>query len=330
MKSIRGAKFWWAGALVIFFSVWVVINTPHLSWAKYPEKNVRVIVHSPPGGGVDLMARLVLKYLERKLGRAFILENNAGAGGQVGWTALSMAKPDGYTIGTSSWSIATHELTRKGVPYTLRDNFAPIARVVLDPSALFALSDSPYKNLDDLIREAKKNPGKITSGGTFLWGVHHVHLLLLQKLANIKLIYIPFDGAAESRTSLLGGHLGVGSGGVSEYAGLVKQGKIRALAIAAPKRMIDLPDALTYKEMGYDLNFGSDRGFIAPAGTPKEIIEILSKGIREVLEDREFLAEATKVGIASTIYYLNADDYRNDLVANQEVMKESLKDLKPK
>ena len=329
MKSVRNAKFWWAGVLVIF-SACIVTSTPHLSWAKYPEKKVRVIVQVPPGGGTDLMARLVVKHLGKKLGTDFIVENRAGAGGQVGWTALSMAKPDGYTIGTTSWSIATHELTRKGVPYTLAGSFAPIARVVLDPSGLFVLSSSPYKNLDDFIRDAKKNQGKVTAGGTFLWGVHHVHLLLLQKMANIKLTYVPFDGVADSRATLLGGHLDVGTSGVSEYAGLVKQGKIRPLAIAAPKRMSNLPDAPTYKELGYNFEIGSDRGFVAPAGTPKEIIEILSKGIREVLEDREFLAEAAKVGIDTTLHYLNTEDFRKDMLAKQGIMKETMKDLKKK
>ncbi len=317
-----------AAALCSFFVLTVL--AAQTAWAKYPEKDIKVIVHVSPGGGTDLMARIVVKHLGKKLGKNFIVENQTGAGGQVGWTALSMAKPDGYTIGTSSWSIATHELTRKKVPYKLRDSFTPIARVVLDPSGAFVLPTSPYKTLADLVAAAKKNPGKINWGGTFLWGAHHVHLLMLQKAAGIKLTYVPFDGVAESRTSLLGGHVDVGSSGASEYAELVKQGKLRGLAIAAPKRMANLPDVPTYKELGYKLQIGSDRGFIAPAGTPKECIQILSKGIGNVLADPEFLAEAKKVGIAPTLFYLNAEEFKEDLLERQGIMRETLKDFKKK
>jgi tripartite-type tricarboxylate transporter receptor subunit TctC len=328
MKAKRYGKIGLAAGLSMFL-VLAAWGGP-TAWAKYPEKNIKVIVHVSPGGGTDLMARIVVKYLGKKLGTNFIVENQTGAGGQVGWTALSLAKPDGYTIGTSSWSIATHELTRKNVPYKLQTSFAPIACVVLDPSGAFVLPTSPFKTLADLVAAAKKNPGKINWGGTFLWGAHHVHLLMLQKAAGIKLTYVPFDGVAESRTSLLGGHVDVGSSGASEYAELVKQGKLRGLAIAAPKRMAILPDVPTYKELGYKIQIGSDRGFIAPAGTPKECIQILSQGIGEVMKDPEFLVEAKKVGIVDTLLYLNAEEFKEDLLNRQEIMRETLKDFKKK
>ena len=140
------------------------------SAGAYPDKPIRVIVHVKPGGGTDTMARLVLKYAGEKLGTTFVVEDHSGAGGQRGYTALSRAKPDGYTIGTiTTMSFVNHELTRKNVPYTVRDSFIPIARIVLAPSAVYVRADSPYKTLGDLIKAGKENPGKI-SWATGLFG----------------------------------------------------------------------------------------------------------------------------------------------------------------
>ena len=252
-----------------------------------------------------------------------MVESHAGAGGQIGYTALSMAKPDGYTIGTiTTMSIVTHELTREGLAYTFKDSFIPIGQAVFDPSGCVVLADSPFKTLDDLIQEAKKNPGKINWGGTMLWGTHHVQLALLEREAGIKVNYIPFDGLSETRAAILGGHLDVAASGMSGWLPLINEGKLRALAFAGTKRLSQLPDVPTYLELGYDVVVGSNRGFAAPAGTPKEIITLLSDTLKEVLEDPEFLAEAEKVGIAHTLNYSSAEDFRNFLLKLQNNMRE--------
>jgi tripartite-type tricarboxylate transporter receptor subunit TctC len=312
--------------LALFAGV-LCLGMTQTAWAEYPDKNIKVILHVSPGGGTDTMARLVLRYVGEKLGTNFVIENHSGAGGQIGYTTLSMAPPDGYTIGTiTTMSIVTHELTREGLSYTLRDNFAPIARVVMDASGIFVPVDSPLKSLDDLILAAKKDPGALSWGGTMLWGAHHIHLALLEKAAGIKLTYVPFDGASESRAALLGGHLDVVAGGGSEFASQVKEGKLRGLALGGPKRSTLLPDVPTYKELGYDVEIGSNRGFAAPAGTPQEYIDILSKAFKEVMEDPVFLADAEKIGIAPTLNYMNAEDFRSYLLNLQENMREMLKE----
>ena len=276
----------------------------------------------------NIPLRLPYRHAEKKLGVKFIVENRKGAGGQIGYTALANAKPDGYTIGTiTTMSIMTHELTRKKVPYTLKDSFAPIARVVLAPSGIYVPKDSPFRTLDDLIKFAKKNPKTINVGGTSLWGTHHVHMALLEKEAGIKLNYIPFNGAADVRVAILGKHVDVATGGFAYYAPLIKEGKLRALAVGAPERSPLLDTVPTYKELGYNVIIGSNRGFAAPAGTPQEYIDILSKAFKETLSDPAFLKDAEKIKIVPILAYLDGKAFREYLLKVQADMAKMLKEL---
>jgi tripartite-type tricarboxylate transporter receptor subunit TctC len=291
----------------------------------YPDKNITVSLHVSPGGGTDTMARTVWKHAERLSGTHFIVENHKGAGGQIGYTKLATAKPDGYTLGAvTTLSIVTHELTRKGVIYSLKDNFTPIGRVVLDPSVVVVRADSPYQTLKELIAAAKEKPGSLNWGGTFLYGAHHVHYIMFKRATGAELQYIPFDGAAEARAALLGGHIDVGSGGVSEYAQLVKEGKVRILVVGGESRYPALPDVPVYADLGYDVQIGSNRGFAVPKGTPDDRTAWLEDLLAKVVKDPEFLAEAKKVGFADTIAYMPGDKFYDYLIKLQNLMKEIL------
>ena len=309
----------------LLLGVLLLLNTS-LVFASYPEKDIKVIVHVSPGGGTDTMIRLVTRYMGEKLGVNFIVEDHSGAGGQIGYTALSMAEPDGYTIGTcTTMSFVTHELTREGLAYNLRDSFDLIARIVLDPSVCVVPANSPYQTLEDLIQAAKDNPGKINWGGTMLYGTHHIHAVLLEKAAGIKLSYIPYDGFSELLPSILGEHLDVGASGMTEWFPQIKEGKVRALAFAGPSRLEWLPGVTTYKELGYDVAVGSNRGIAAPAGTPTEYIKILSDTVKEVLQDPEFLQDAEKIGIVPILNYLDGEPFKDYLLTLQDNMREVLK-----
>jgi hypothetical protein len=206
-------------------------------------------------------------------------------------------------------SVLTHELTRPNLIYRFESSFQPLARIVFDPSVLAVRADSPFETVDDLIRASRAPEAKITWGGTFLWGAHHVHFELFRRSTGAKLAYIPFDGAAESRAALLGGHLDVGSGGFSEYAPLAKEGRLRILASGATERWRDFPDVATYKELGYDIQVGSDRGFAVPSGTAPERIQFLIEAIREALASPSFLAAAEKMSILPSLAPLYGSDY---------------------
>lgn len=305
------------GLLISILSVNVLAN--------YPEKNINFFIHVSPGGTTDMMARLIAKYMEKRLGVNFVFKYLPGAGGSISYTALALAPPDGYTMGTTNtMSFVTNELTTEELAFTLKDSFAPICQVVFDPSGIVVPADSPFENLDDLIKAAKEKPGSISFGGTVLWGAHHIHTLMLEKEANIDLNYIPFDGLSEIKTAILGGHIDVGVSGMSGWVDLINEGKLRSLAFAGRNRILQIPEVPTYIELGYDILTGSDRGFSMPAGTPKERIDLLEKTIKEILEDPEFLTEAKNLNMADTLVFIEGEEFYRYLINLQDIMKEFL------
>jgi len=291
-------------------------------FAGYPEKHVKVVVHVSPGGGTDTMARIVLKHAGEKLGTSFIVENYKGAGGQVGYTTLAMAEPDGYTIGTiTTMSFISFELTRENVAYKF-ESFIPIARIVNDPSGIFVRTESPIQSIEDLFERAKKHPNRISCSGTSIWGTHNIHCILLDQKCGVKLNFIPFDGVSEARNNLLGGHIDVAAGGISNFMSLLNAGKVRALVVAGRSRLKELPMVPTYHELGYDLVIGSDRGFAAPEGTPIEYVKILSETIEQVLQDSTFMKAADKMLLTPILAYLDYNEFNEYLLKLRNDVKE--------
>jgi tripartite-type tricarboxylate transporter receptor subunit TctC len=147
---------------------------------------------------------------------------------------------------------------------------------------------------------------------------------MFERATGAKLQYVPFDGAAESRAALLGGHIDVGAGGVSEYVQLVKEGKARILVVGGEQRYPALPDVPVYTELGYDVQIGSNRGFAVPSGTPEESYKWLEDLLGKVVKDPQFLEEAKQVGIADTLAYLPGDKFNAYLINLQALMREIL------
>lgn len=311
----------WLLVVVMFLSLFSVGVL-----AKYPDRTITLFNHTSAGGTTGMMAELVAKHMEKRLGVNVIVRYLPGAGGSIAYTALALSPPDGYTMGTTNtMSFVTNEINTEGLAYTLKDSFTPIAQVVFDPSGIVVPADSPFKTLDDLIKAAKENPGTISWGGTMLGGAHHIHALILEREAGIKLNYIPFDGLSEIKTAILGGHIDVGASGMSGWTELINEGKLRCLAFAGINRIALLPDVPTYTELGYAVQTGSNRGYSVASGTPKEIVDLLTNTIKEVLESPEFLAEAETLGMAHTLDYLSGTDYHAYLLKLQVNMREFLK-----
>lgn len=311
----------WLLVVVMFLSLFSVGVL-----AKYPDRTITLFNHTSAGGTTGMMAELVAKHMEKRLGVNVVVRYLPGAGGSIAYTALALSPPDGYTMGTTNtMSFVTNEINTEGLAYTLKDSFTPIAQVVFDPSGCVVPADSPFKTLDDLIKAAKENPGTISWGGTMLGGAHHIHALILEREAGIKLNYIPFDGLSEIKTAILGGHIDVGASGMSGWTELINEGKLRCLAFAGINRIALLPDVPTYTELGYAVQTGSNRGYSVASGTPKEIVDLLTNTIKEVLESPEFLAEAETLGMAHTLDYLSGTDYHAYLLKLQVNMREFLK-----
>lgn len=287
----------------------VLLNLP--AQAAYPDRPITMIVAYSAGGGTDVGARALVPYLEKYLGQSIAVINKPGAGGEIGFTEIVNAAPDGYTIGfTNTPTFVSIPIQRK-TRFSL-EQMAPIANIVDDPSAISVRSDSDIKTIEDLIAYAKANPDKATYGSTGVGSDDHLAVLAFSRKAGISMRHVPFSGEADVRAALLGGHILVGSINLSGCLPYEKEGKLRILGYMAQKRWdIAPPNVPTFTERGFPVVFGATRGIGAPAGTPKEILTILSNAVKKAVEDPGFQEAAQKLNLP--LSYMDADEYKKSL-----------------
>jgi len=272
---------------------------PALAQAAWPAgRPIEVIVPYPPSGGIDIVARLLTKYLPQQLpGANFIVTNRVGAGGQIGNEAVFNARPDGYTLGT----VATLSFITKALERPVRwktEDFTYIANVVDDPGALWVRADSPLRTIADL-REAAAKKAEAVSIGTAAGTSSDDHLLLLafEAAAGVKALHVPYNGTSLAIRDLLGGQLDVASYNVSEGLSLLREGRTRCLGQASTQRWSAMADVPTIREQGLDVLGGSARGFVAPPGLPAEITARLVSAFGTILKDPAFLEEAERLNL---------------------------------
>jgi tripartite-type tricarboxylate transporter receptor subunit TctC len=281
------------------------------------QRPIEVIVPYPPSGGIDVMARVVTKYLPALLpGATFVVTNRPGAGGQLGNEAIFTARPDGYTLG----AIASLGLVTKPLERSVRwqtEAFTFLANVVDDPGAFWVRDDSPFRTLADM-RDAAAKGLEAVSVGTAAGNSSDDHLLLLafEQATGVKALHVPYNGTAIAVRDLLGGQLQVASYNVSEGLALLREGRTRCLGQAAPQRWSAIGDVPTFREQGFDVLGGSARGFVAPPGLPAEMTLRLVEAFGTVLTDPVFLAEAERLGLP--LRPLLGDAYRQ--AVKQEAM----------
>lgn len=283
------------------------------SGSDWPRKGkpVELVVAFAPGGPVDTAARLVAPILEKELGTNVEVVNKPGAGGQIGYTALTSAKPDGYTIGgTGSPSVVVSPLDpARGAKYT-RASFEPLGMQVIDPAMIGVAADSPYNTVEDLVAAAKKTPGKITVSTTGLQTGEHFAVADIEQKTGTKFALVHFsEGSAQAVAAFLGGHVQVFVGNVSDAADLVKQKKLRVLGVMAEERSEFLPDAPTFKEQGLDVQNTTARGYSAPAGLPAAVKTKLENAIKKAITDPTVEAKMKDLGLQTN--YLSASEYQN-------------------
>jgi tripartite-type tricarboxylate transporter receptor subunit TctC len=226
-------------------------------------KTIDLVVAFSSGGAVDTAARLIQPILEEELGTNVEVINKPGAGGQIGYTQLTSAAPDGYTIGaTGSPSVVVSPLDpSRGAKYT-RDSFQPLGRQVIDPTVIAVQPDSPYQTLKDLLDAAKANPKSMTASTTGLQTGEHFAMAQIQESTGSEFAPVHFsEGASQATTAFLGKHVDILVANVSDVVDLTKQGKARVLGVMTSERAPALPDVPTFKESGYDLEAGTTRGY---------------------------------------------------------------------
>jgi tripartite-type tricarboxylate transporter receptor subunit TctC len=254
--------------------------------ADYPARAVTLVVPFPPGGGVDAMARVVAAKLSDALKQQFIVDNRAGAGGTIGTRAVARAAPDGYTLllgHTGTISINPSLYAHAG--YDPRKDFAPIGLVASMPVALLAHPSFPARSIAEFIAMAKKDPDKLNLGTSAVGTGGYMCAELFRSEAGIKVAIIPYKGTAPVMNDLLGGHVPIAFGVLPPALGNIQAGKLRAVAVTSKKRFSLLPDVPTFDESGLPgFEAVLHYGLLAPAGTPKEIVDRLGAELRKLVD----------------------------------------------
>jgi len=253
----------------------------------YPERPVKVIVPFTPGSATDILGRLTADQFAKTLGRAFVVENRAGAGGIPGTEAAKNAAPDGHTlVMCTSGPFGINPAIYSKLPYDPVRDFEPIANLGLTPQVIVIGAQQPWRTLGELIAAAKAKPGEIAYASLGVGSTSHLTMEALQSAAGIKLNHIPFKGTSDAQAQLLGGTIPAMSDTISGVLAQVKGGKLRALAVAIPQRSRHLPGVPTVAEQGFR-GFESVGwiGLCAPAGTPAPILDRLESAARALLAD---------------------------------------------
>ncbi len=266
---------------------------------EFPQKGRAITVIMPwaASGSVDPPCRIQAAALEKELGVPVQIVNKEGAGSQVGLTEAAAAKPDGYTmtvITSGNLPYVYMDPTRNAT-YT-RKSFQAVAGFSTAPGALGVKANSPYKDLKDLFDAAKANPKKVKLGTSTVGGATHLNLLEMQKVQGVTFAFVFFDGDAPNQMALMGGHIDASSGLVPGFLANVQNGAIRVLGVMTKDESVFLPGVKTFRAQGFTIEYGNNRSWAVPAGTPKEIVDILSKAFQKVLSDPDVVAKTRAMG----------------------------------
>jgi len=252
----------------------------------YPSKPVRVVVPYVAGGAADIFGRTVAQKLTEAFKQNFVVENRGGANGGLGTDTVAKAAPDGYTLlFTASGPITVNPVLYASVPYDPLKDLAPVAQATVFQYVLVTLAASPIRSLDDLVARAKANPGALSYGSTGVGGGNHLAGEVLALATGTKLNHVPYRGSAAALTDLLGGHIVFMFDTVITSVPHLQAGTLRAFAVSSAKRASALPDVPTAQEAGIPtMDVSQWQGVLAPAGTPKPVIDRLNQEIVKALK----------------------------------------------
>jgi len=265
----------------------------------YPSKPVRFIVNFPPGGGVDLIARVVANAVSPRIGQPVLVENRPGAGGAVGAGVVAKAAPDGYTVLVTSNAAITQIPHLTPQPYDPLKDLAPLVKGVNLPTSVLIAANSPHRTLRDVLEFAKANPGKVTWGTPGNGSSMHIELEMLKEKLGLDITHVPYKGAAPIMADTMGGQVTIGGPGLPPTIGNVRGGKLRLLAVWSAARVGIFPDVPTVKEVtgAAELEgFPTWYGFMLPAGVPKDVGAKLEAQILAAMRDPEVVKKMTDAG----------------------------------
>src|SRR5882724_5965544 len=271
-----------------------------LSWpaaAQYPDKPVTMLAGYPPGGLVDVVARLVAEGMKPKFPRGLNVVNRPGAAGSVAVAELARSTPDGDTIVLTPDSALVIAAQLQDLSYKTPDDYDPFINLVAYYPMIAVRTGSEYKTIQDLLADAKANPGKIRVGSPGEGTTSHLNLKELMSKTGAKMIHVPFQGWAQSSPALLGGHIEAAVAQPGELKGAVDGKRMRVLVNFRPERLKSFPDVPTAKELGWDVANGVWYMLLAPNGTPPAVIRYLHDAAKAAMDDPKFTADMANRGI---------------------------------
>ncbi len=279
----------------------------------YPTRPIKLIVGFPPGGQVDIVARLSAQWLSRQLAQSIVVENRPGAGGSLGAEAVVRAPPDGYTLFFAASSNTVNASLMKNLSYDFVRDVTPVAPINRINLVLDANPSFPAADVAALIAQAKAAPGKLVLASPSLGTPPYMAVELLKMMAGIDVVHVPYAGEGQLVTDLLGGQVKVGCDGISAVIGHVKSGKLRALALTTASRIDELPGVPTVAETLPGFEASGFSGIVAPKNTPPDIVDKLADAVKAIQADAAFKARLADLGVSELA--MSPADFGNYLAA---------------
>ena len=263
----------------------------------YPTHPVRLIVPFAPGGSTDSQARIVAEYLGRELGQQVIVVNVGGAGGTLGLNQAAKAAPDGYTFVTATPSLTINPYIQKDIGYDPIKDFEPVALLATSPIVLVVPKDSPIKIVQDLIDMAKAKPGELKYGSAGIGSATHLSTALFAAMAKVDLVHVPYRGAGPAILDLLAGRMDMQFENAPSVLGQVQSGALRGVAVGSPKRSAMLPELPPIGDTVHGYEASSWFGILAPAKTPRAIIDKVNAAANKALADPAVKKQMDSLGV---------------------------------
>ena len=272
----------------------------------YPNRPVRLIIPFPPGGSNDVVGRLIAKVLSEKLGQQVFVDNRGGAGGVIGTDALSKSTPDGYTIGIVSIAHAVNTALHK-LEYDPIKSFEPVSILATGPNVLVVNPDLPVKSVAELVALAKQKPGELNYASAGIGSFQHLGGELFKLWAGVDIVHVPYKGGGPAMQDVVAGHIKIMFSSLIQTTPLIKSGHLRPLGVGGTKRSPVLPDVPTIAEAGVP-GYAANNwwGILAPAGTPKPVVEKLYQNIQLALKSPEIQQQFAREG-AETVTMTSAE-----------------------
>jgi tripartite-type tricarboxylate transporter receptor subunit TctC len=275
-----------------------VAAAPDVRASNYPDHPVKIIVPFPAGGVTDIATRIIAQKLSERLGQQFYIENIGGAGGNIGMADAAHAPGDGYTILFASSSIVVNPSLYKKVPFDVAKDFIPVTKAGASPNAWMVNSDFPAKTMKDLIALLKANPGKYSVASPGTGTTPSLSIDMLKQDLGLSFIAVPFAGGGPMIASVLGGFTPITCAAIGNSVPLIKQGKVRALAITTKEHLETLPNVPTLDQLGIKNEEAETMtGVFVPAGTPQTVVDLLQRQISAIVQMPDVKARLLSFGI---------------------------------